>query len=248
MFCLELGCMIHFDSHALQADRVESSATTVVNNGGMLLRYLVRSVDGIQFYKPGSKSLLYYFSSDKIPWREHPKSYVDQILAANIVPQVRPEVEQSGRSLEGLAPRARSASPPGAGEISDNSSGNFGEVTSLVSATPQPMMATSPTLGPHRVPAMSHATSHGRGAWASSPTPGDRNQQPTSTLVATWPGTRAQGSPVDCNQFPPAAGKTRAPHRSGQRPMATTPSGKDSVAAMVLARGTFSAAAWKPRV
>ena len=88
MFCLELGCMIHFDSHALRADRVESSATTVVNNGGMLLRYLVRSVDGIQFYKPGSESLLYYFSSDKIPWQEHPKSYVDQILAANIVPQV----------------------------------------------------------------------------------------------------------------------------------------------------------------
>ena len=52
MFCLELGCMIHFDSHALQADRVESSATTVVNNGGMLFRYLLRSVDGVQFYKP----------------------------------------------------------------------------------------------------------------------------------------------------------------------------------------------------
>ena len=202
MFCLELGCMIHFDSHALQADRVESSATTVVNNGGMLLRYLVRSVDGIQFYKPGSESLLYYFSSDKIPWQEHPKSYVDQILAANIVPQVRPEVEQSGHSLAGLAPRACSVSPPGAGEISDNSSGNFGEATSLVSATPQPMMATSPTLGPHRVPAMSHATSHGRGAWASSPTPGDRNQQPTSTLVATWPGTRAHMEPGGLQSVP----------------------------------------------
>ena len=125
----------------------------------------------------------------------HPKSYVDQILAANIVPQVRPEVEQSGHSLAGLAPDACSVSPPGAGDISDNSSGNFGEATSLVSATPQPVVATSPTLGPHPVPAMSHATSHGRGAWASSPTPGDRNQQPTSTLVATSPGARAHMEP-----------------------------------------------------